>query len=68
MLILSTNYNIMQRFKLVDCGYTQTQRSDSMSKKIKISDSDKEKLLKGIEEHSSKYIFNSKNTKRKPKK
>lgn len=39
-----------------------------MTKQIKITDEEKDKLLKGIEKHSSKYLFNSKNTKRKTKK
>ena len=38
-----------------------------MSKKKKISDEDKKKLLEGIKKHSEKYLFGSKHTTKKGK-
>ena len=36
-----------------------------MAKKIKLSDEEKQKLKEGLERHSSKYLFNSKNVRNK---
>ena len=38
-----------------------------MSKLKNMTDNEKERLLKGVEAHSKKYLFGSKNTKKKAK-